>query len=69
MASRLNDTLFALVHLGMLLAALVYGVVLIAQGQATRGGLILAILALYYVLILHKPVMKEIARRRSAKQK
>lgn len=67
MASRLGDTLFALVHLGLLLAAFVYGIVLIFGGQTARGGVILAILALYYVLILHKPVVREISRRREAK--
>jgi hypothetical protein len=69
MASRLGDTLFAFFHLGLLLAAFVYGIVLIVRGQTARGAVILAILALYYVLILHKPVVREIARRRSEKKK
>jgi hypothetical protein len=69
MASRLADTLFAFFHLGLLLAIVVYAVVLLARGEATRGGLIVAALAVYYVLVLHKPVVREIARRRALKKK
>ncbi len=62
------DTIFAFVHLGGLLAALAYAVVSLLQGNISRFALILALLALYYVFILHPAVKKEIARRRSLKK-
>jgi hypothetical protein len=34
-------------------------------GNAGRGGLLLLLLAIYYLLVLHKAVRKEIARRRA----
>jgi Ca2+/Na+ antiporter len=61
------DTLFAFVHLGGLLAALVFAFLSLAKGNVSRFLLILALLALYYVFILHPAVKKEIARRRSLK--
>jgi len=69
MASRLGDTIFALVHLGLLLAIIAYAFVLFVRGETTRGVLIIAILAVYYVLVLHKPVVREIARRRDIKKR
>ncbi|MBM3293365.1 MAG: hypothetical protein FJY82_02445 [Candidatus Aminicenantes bacterium] len=69
MASRFADTLFALVHLGLLLAAAAYAAVLIARGETARGALIAAVLAVYYVLVLHKPVTREIARKKALKKK
>lgn len=62
------DTIFAFVHLGGLLAALAYAVVSLLRGNISRFALILALLALYYVFILHPAVKKEIARRRSLKK-
>jgi len=62
------DTLFAFVHLGGLLAALVFAFLSLAKGNVSRFLLILALLALYYVFILHPAVKKEIARRRSLKK-
>jgi len=61
------DTLFAFVLLGGLLAALVFAFLSLAKGNVSRFLLILALLALYYVFILHPAVKKEIARRRSLK--
>lgn len=69
MASRLADTLFALFHLGLLAAIVVYAGVLFARGDPVRGALILAVLAIYYILVLHKPVTREIARKRALKKK
>ncbi|MBM3311035.1 MAG: hypothetical protein FJY80_05970 [Candidatus Aminicenantes bacterium] len=68
MASRLGDTIFALVHLGLLLAIVVYAAVLLFRGEFARGGLIFAVLAVYYVLILHKAVRREIARKRGSRR-
>jgi len=64
----LFDTIFAFVHLGGLLAALAYAVVSLLRGNVSRFALILALLALYYVFLLHPAVKKEIARRRSLKK-
>ena len=62
------DTLFAFVHLGGLLAALVFAFLSLARGNVTRFLLILAVLAVYYFFMLHPAVKKEIARRRSLKK-
>jgi hypothetical protein len=64
----LLDTLFAFVHLGGLLAVLVFAFLSLAKGNVPRFLLILALLALYYIFILHPAVKKEIARRRSLKK-
>jgi len=55
-------------HLGGLLAALAYAVVSLVRGNAARFGLIVVLLAIYYVFILHPAVKKEIARRKSLKK-
>lgn len=65
----MSDTLFALLHLGGLLAALAYAVVSLVRGNVPRFGLILVLLAIYYIFILHPAVKKEFARRRALKKK
>ena len=65
--SPFGDTIFAIVHLFLLIAISVYAVVSLVLGNARRSALILGCLVLYYVLVLHKPVSKEIERRRSKK--
>ena len=62
------DTLFALVHLGGLAAALVYAFVSLARGNVPRFVLILILLAIYYVFLLHPAVKKEMARRKALKK-
>ncbi len=62
------NTIFAFVHLGALLAALAYAVVSLVQGNAPRFGLIIVLLAIYYIFILHPAVKKEAARRRALKK-
>jgi len=62
------NTIFAFIHLGGLLAALAYAVVSLSRGNAGRFALILALLAFYYIFVLHPAVIKEIARRRSLKK-
>ena len=62
------DTIFAFLHLGGLLVALAYAVVSLLRGNISRFALILALLAVYYVFILHPAVKKEIARRKSLKK-
>jgi hypothetical protein len=59
----MSDTIFAIVHLFVLLGVLGYSVVSIVRGNVARGGLILVLLAVYYFLVLHKAVRKEIARK------
>ena len=62
------DWVFAFVHLFLLLGALGYAFVSFANGQVPRFLTIVLLLALYYLLVLHKPVRKEIARKRSLKK-
>jgi Ca2+/Na+ antiporter len=61
----LFNTIFPFLHLAALLAAVVYAVISLVQGNVPRFGLIIVLLAVYYVFILHPAVKKEIARRRS----
>ena len=61
----MSDTVFALLHFAVLLAILAYAVLSLFSGNAGRGGLLLLLLAVYYLLVLHKAVRKEIARRRA----
>jgi hypothetical protein len=60
----MSDTIFAIVHLFVLLGVLGYSVLSIVRGNVARGGLILVLLAVYYFLVLHKAFRKEIARKR-----
>jgi hypothetical protein len=61
------DWAFAFIHLAGLLAALGYAVYSLVKGNAARFGLIIALLAVYYIFVLHPAVLKEIARRRGLK--
>jgi len=61
----MSDTVFAIFHLVVLLGILGYSLVSIVRGNVARGGLILVLLAVYYFLVLHKAVRKEIARKRN----
>jgi hypothetical protein len=61
----MSDTVFALLHLAVLLAILAYAVLSLFSGNAGRGGLLLLLLSVYYLLVLHKAVRKEITRRRA----
>jgi len=65
----LFNAIFPFLHLGALLALLAYAVISLARGNVPRFGVIIVLLALYYVLLLHPGVKKEIARRRSLKGK
>ena len=60
----MSDTIFAIVHLFVLLGVLGYAVLSIVRGNVARGGLILVLLAVYYFLVLHKAVRNEIAHKR-----
>ncbi|MBP1661451.1 MAG: hypothetical protein H6P95_2643, partial [Candidatus Aminicenantes bacterium] len=50
------NTLFPFLHVAALLAALGYAVVSLVQGNVPRFGLIVVLLAIYYVFILHPAV-------------
>jgi hypothetical protein len=65
---RVFDTVFALVHLALLVGALAYAIFAVASGQVLRGVLLLALLAFYYVLVLHAGVRQEISRRRKKRR-
>jgi hypothetical protein len=61
---RLGDTLFALFHLALIAAIIVYAVLSLVQGNTWRFLVILVGLTIYYFLVLDKPLRKEIERRR-----
>ena len=65
---RAFDTVFALVHLALLVGALIYAIYVIAAGHVVRGVLVLALLVFYYVLVLHSAVRQEISRRRKRRR-
>jgi len=58
------EYVFAFVHLGVLIAIVVYAAHSLIQGNAVRFALIAALLCAYYFIVLHKAVKKEIARKR-----
>ena len=62
------DLIFALVHVAALVAVLGYAVYGLVQGNVARFAVIILLLALYYHFVLHKAVLKEIARRRELKK-
>ena len=62
------NAIFPFLHLAALLAAGVYAIISLVQGNVPRFGLIVVLLAIYYVFILHPAVKKEIVRRRSLKK-
>ncbi len=62
------NALFPFLHLAALLAAAVYAIISLVQGNGPRFGLVVVLLAIYYVFILHPAVKKEIVRRRSLKK-
>jgi len=63
--ARLGDTIFAVAHVLALVAVLIYGVIGLINRNVGRFGLVVVGLALYYALVLHKGVVKEIKRRRA----
>jgi uncharacterized membrane protein YfcA len=62
------DWVFAFFHLALLLGLLGYAFLAFARGQVLRFFTILLFLAGYYLLVLHKGVKKEIARRKGLKK-
>jgi len=66
--SKTGDLVFALFHLAVLIAILVYGLVGLLHRNIWRFGVIAAGLGLYYFFVLHKGVREEIARRKKSKE-
>lgn len=62
------DLIFALVHLVALVGVAGYAIYSLVQGNAVRFATIAVLLAVYYHFVLHKAVLKEIARRRGLKK-
>ncbi|MGB8957489.1 MAG: hypothetical protein WCC00_00610 [Candidatus Aminicenantales bacterium] len=62
------NAIFPFLHLAALLAVVVYAIILLIQGNVPRFGLIIVLLAIYYVFILHPAVKKENERRRSLRR-
>jgi hypothetical protein len=60
----MSDTLFAIIHLSALLGIFGYGIWSLVAGNSNRGLILILLLIIYYFLVLHKAVLKEIARRR-----
>ncbi len=60
----MSDWIFAFFHLFLLLGVVGYTFFSLFQGNTYRFLVLLACLALYYFLVLHKAVMKEIRRKR-----
>ena len=63
-----SDLIFAFVHLFLLIAIVIYAFVSLAQGNTLRFGLIAGCLVIYYFIVLHKPVIKELERRKKSKK-
>jgi hypothetical protein len=62
------DWIFAFFHLFLLIGVIGYAFYsLIVYGNVDRFALIMGCLAIYYFVVLHKPVRQEIARRKKIK--
>ena len=63
------DWIFAFFHLFLLIALVAYAFLSLIQGNTLRFVFIIVLLTGYYFLVLHKPVKKEIERKRKTKPK
>lgn len=63
------DLAFAFLHIAALLAVVVYAILSLVRGDVSRFALIAVLLVVYYVFMLHPAVTKEIARRKSLKNR
>lgn len=63
------NAIFPFIHLGALLGILVYAFVSLFRGNAPLFGVIVILLAIYYVFLLHPAVKKEIERRKALKKR
>lgn len=58
------DWIFAFIHLFVLAAIMIYAILSLVKGNTMRFAIIALLLVLYYFLILHKSLKKEIRRKR-----
>jgi len=56
--------IFSLVHFFLYLGLLAYSVYSVFKGRWAAGLILLAFLAVYYFLVLHQAVLKEIKRKK-----
>ncbi|MCD6192070.1 MAG: hypothetical protein J7L26_01205 [Candidatus Aminicenantes bacterium] len=65
----MGDWLFAFFHLFLLLGVFVYTLIALFQRNYSRFALLAAGLTLYYFLVLHPAVKKEIKRKKAQGKK
>ena len=65
--SKLGDTIFAIVHVIALIAVFIYGLAGLIQRNTGRFAIVCGGLVLYYFLVLHKALRKEVGRKRRLK--
>lgn len=65
----MNGLIFAMFHMLLLFGAIGYAFYTLFQGNHLRFAMMTVVLILYYFLILHKAVKKEIERKRNLKKK
>ncbi len=58
-----SGTIFALVHLSLLIAVAGYALFSLVRGNIYRSVFILALLTAYYFLVLHQNVREELGRK------
>ncbi|MBN1223724.1 MAG: hypothetical protein JXB23_10765 [Candidatus Aminicenantes bacterium] len=63
----MSDWIFAFFHLILILGVAIYAFVALFTGNYLRFGIIAVCLVGYYFLVLHKPVKKEIERKKTKK--
>jgi len=64
MKSEIFDWVFSFFHLFLLIGVFIYSIVSLFMGNTVRFLVIMVCLTVYYFLILHKNVMKEISKTR-----
>ena len=65
----MGDLFFAIFHLLLVLGAVILAFYYLFLGNTFRFALMAVCLILYYFLVLHKAVKKEIERKRNLKKK
>jgi len=60
----MKDWIFAFFHMFLLIGVVLYALYALIIGNTTRFAVLALGLVIYYFLVLHKAVRKEIARKR-----
>ena len=63
------DWIFAFFHLILLVGIIVYAFYSLFVGNVLRFAILIVLLTGYYFLVLHKPVKREIERKRKKRSK